>query len=149
MFPGQWCVRETTAASWMAKTREALRLRAMDEIEAGVHTENAAASLGMARGTVYVGVRVLLGSIITNAMWLADPVRRRISGPGGAAECPRHGDPHCPSRERDTVPRSPDQGFQAWKSLQIRGGSRCAESNRTGIESKRLTALRTKRIGLH
>jgi hypothetical protein len=54
MFPGQWCVRETTAASWMAKTREALRLRAMDEIEAGVHTENAAASLGMARGTVYV-----------------------------------------------------------------------------------------------
>jgi hypothetical protein len=43
------------------KTLEALRLRAVDAVESGVHSENAAASLRMARGTVYG--------------WLADPVR--------------------------------------------------------------------------
>jgi hypothetical protein len=43
------------------KTLEALRLRAVDAVESGVHAENAAASLGMARGAVHG--------------WLADPVR--------------------------------------------------------------------------
>jgi transposase len=35
------------------KTLEAMRLRAVDAVESGVHPEDVAASLGMARGTVY------------------------------------------------------------------------------------------------
>ena len=35
------------------QTLEAMRLRAVDAIESGVHPEDVAASLGMGRGTVY------------------------------------------------------------------------------------------------
>ena len=46
------CVR-TTAASWITRHSRQMRLRAVDAVESGVHPEDVAASLGMARGTVY------------------------------------------------------------------------------------------------
>ena len=46
-------MRENDGRKLDHKTLEALRLRAVDAIESGVHPEDVAASLGMARGTVY------------------------------------------------------------------------------------------------
>jgi hypothetical protein len=49
---GNGSCAKTTAASWIIKPLEGMRLRAVDAVESGVHPEDVAA-LGMARGTVY------------------------------------------------------------------------------------------------
>jgi transposase len=46
-------VRENDGRKLDHQTLEAMRLRAVDAVESGVHPEDVAASLGMARGTVY------------------------------------------------------------------------------------------------
>jgi transposase len=46
-------VRENDGRRLDHQTLEAMRLRAVDAVESGVHPEDVAASLGMARGTVY------------------------------------------------------------------------------------------------
>jgi transposase len=46
-------VRENDGRKLDHKTLEEMRLRAIDAVESGVHPEDVAASLGMARGTVY------------------------------------------------------------------------------------------------
>jgi transposase len=46
-------VRENDGRKLDHQTLEAMRLRAVDAIESGVHPEDVAASLGMGRGTVY------------------------------------------------------------------------------------------------
>ena len=46
-------MRENDGRKLDHKTLEAMRLRAVDAVESGVHPEEVAASLGMARGTVY------------------------------------------------------------------------------------------------
>ena len=46
-------MRENDGRKLDHKTLEAMRLRAVDAVESGVHPEDVAASLGMARGTVY------------------------------------------------------------------------------------------------
>jgi transposase len=46
-------VRENDGRKLDHKTLEAMRLRAVDAVESGVHPEDVAASLGMGRGTVY------------------------------------------------------------------------------------------------
>jgi transposase len=46
-------VRENDGRKLDHRTLEAMRLRAVDAVESGVHPEDVAASLGMARGTVY------------------------------------------------------------------------------------------------
>jgi transposase len=46
-------VRENDGRKLDHRTLEAMRLRAVDAVESGVHPEDVAASLGMGRGTVY------------------------------------------------------------------------------------------------
>lgn len=46
-------VRDNDGRKLDHRTLEAMRLRAVDAVESGVHPEDVAASLGMARGTVY------------------------------------------------------------------------------------------------
>ncbi len=46
-------MRENDGRKLDHQTLEAMRLRAVDAVESGVHPEDVAASLGMARGTVY------------------------------------------------------------------------------------------------
>jgi transposase len=46
-------VRENDGRKLDHQTLEAMRLRAVDAVESGVHPEDVAASLGMGRGTVY------------------------------------------------------------------------------------------------
>src|SRR5918995_11473 len=49
----QCVVRENDGRKLDHQTLEAMRLRAVDAVESGVHPEDVAASLGMGRGTVY------------------------------------------------------------------------------------------------
>jgi hypothetical protein len=88
-------MRETTGPKLDNKTLEALRLRAVDAAESRVHSENAAASLGWRAARRTGGWPTRYGQPPPHL------------GPGGGQECARHGDPHRPSRERDTAPRSP------------------------------------------
>jgi transposase len=53
VFRRQWFVRENDGRKLDHKTLEDMRLRAVDAVRSGVHPEDVAASLGMARGTVY------------------------------------------------------------------------------------------------
>ena len=46
-------MRENDGRKLDHQTLEAMRLRAVDAVESGVHPEDVAASLGMGRGTVY------------------------------------------------------------------------------------------------
>src|SRR5919107_2682147 len=47
------CCAENDGRKLDHQTLEAMRLRAVDAVESGVHPEDVAASLGMGRGTVY------------------------------------------------------------------------------------------------
>ena len=53
LFLRQCRVRENDGRKLDHQTLEAMRLRAVDAVESGVHPEDVAASLGMGRGTVY------------------------------------------------------------------------------------------------
>src|SRR3954465_5046149 len=53
MILQQCRVRENDGRKLDHQTLEAMRLRAVDAVESGVHPEDVAASLGMGRGTVY------------------------------------------------------------------------------------------------
>src|SRR3954467_8806099 len=53
MILQQCRVRENDGRKLDHQTLEAMRLRAVNAVESGVHPEDVAASLGMARGTVY------------------------------------------------------------------------------------------------
>src|SRR3954452_19542125 len=53
MILRQCRVRENDGRKLDHQTLEAMRLRAVDAVESGVHPEDVAASLGMGRGTVY------------------------------------------------------------------------------------------------
>jgi transposase len=53
LFLRQCRVRENDGRRLDHQTLEAMRLRAVDAVESGVHPEDVAASLGMGRGTVY------------------------------------------------------------------------------------------------
>jgi transposase len=46
-------VRENDGRKLDHQTLEAMRLRAVDAVESGVHPEDVAASLGMGQGTMY------------------------------------------------------------------------------------------------
>jgi len=46
-------VRDNDGRKLDHRTLEAVRLRAVDAVESGVHPKDVTASLGMARGTVY------------------------------------------------------------------------------------------------
>ena len=50
-------MRENDGRKLDHQTLEAMRLRAVDAVESGVHPEDVAASLGMGRGTVTAGWR--------------------------------------------------------------------------------------------
>jgi transposase len=52
-FLGKWRVRENDGRKLDHKTLEEMRLRAIDAVESGVHPEDVAATLGMARSTVF------------------------------------------------------------------------------------------------
>src|SRR4051795_2680837 len=53
MILRQCRVRDNDGRKLDHQTLEAMRLRAVDAVESGVHPEDVAASLGMGRGTVY------------------------------------------------------------------------------------------------
>jgi transposase len=53
LFLGKWFVRENDGRKLDHKTLEDMRLRAIDAVESGVHPEDVAATLGMARSTVF------------------------------------------------------------------------------------------------
>jgi transposase-like protein len=92
-------VRENDGRKLDHQTLEAMRLRAVDAVESGVHPEDVAASLGMGRGTVYgwlakyrEGGRDALKARRSPQNPPGDPPQRPLRGQTQGAQQPTHAD---------------------------------------------------------